>query len=82
MRRLPNENARPIALRAVFLLAVTTAAYPPFQYGAFHGRLADVVTARPPGVETLSEYPERPCGARVDQGALADRNVRYFSDRG
>src|SRR5262245_53020120 len=70
IRRFPNQNASPVALAAVFLLAITTATDSSFQNRLLQGRLADVMRPRPPCIESRRIHVERPLHTGLHRYAL------------
>src|SRR5215469_10883694 len=57
-RRLPYQNLAPVAVGSVDLFAIAAPAGPAFNDCLLHWRLADVVRARPPGIDPLGEHLE------------------------
>src|SRR5262245_53451188 len=55
-RRIPDGDLPPRAILAVDLLRIAAAADPPFDNRPRHGRTADMMAARPPGIEASGKY--------------------------
>src|ERR1700704_3592833 len=64
-RRLPGQDAAPVAVGTGHLLGVAAATHPALDDALLHRRLADVVLARPPAVQLRGEHLERTLHARL-----------------
>ncbi len=80
--RFPDKNPAPVALRPVRLFRVATPTLVPFDEGLLHRSLADVMTARPPGVDLLGEHLKGTFGTRLHRDALLNGGVESLIRHG